>query len=128
MMIKVIPRTIDRKWGWVLVYDVYSDDVLVAIIDGGHYDLTHKPNISVAYDSDGDMYYEHTNGDFQKAFEMPKEVLELCKAHTPLKTWVVRDMGKTVAGPFLTQDVAYAARLSFNKWASVERIEFSHKM
>lgn len=127
-MVKIVPRTIDRKWGWILVYDVYSDDVLVAIVNGGHYDLTHKPNISVVYDSDGDIYYEHTNGNFQKAFNMPKEVLELCEAHTPLKTWEVWDYGKLVAGPFLTEDEAYAARSSFSRWATVERIVFSHRM
>lgn len=96
-MIEVKERVISRKWGWISVYDIYSDGVLVAIKDGGHYDCTaRKPISSLYFSQDGNQvirdYCDHK--DFTLPFTMTEEILELCRAKVPAKTWYVSSMGK----------------------------------
>lgn len=123
-MIEIKKRLIDRKWGWLVVYDIYSDGVLVAIKNGGHYDLTAKDTHSRGIDMDGDTYIiTHENRSHTLPFEMTAEIQALCEAKEPLKAWMVFSLGNKAKGPFLTQAEAYAAKES--RWDKVEKIIYS---
>lgn len=127
MKIEIKERLIDRKWGWIKVYDIYSDGILVAIKDGGHYDCTAKETLSKSIDIDGDISFSGSrNCDFTCPFKMTDEIIKLCEEKIPLKTYIVRWADKT-DGPFLTKEEAEASPLYELRWSKISQIIYSIK-
>ena len=104
-MIEVKKKTFDRKWGFLVSYDVFVDGVHVARVPGGHLDCTAKVQSNgVQYDSDGDSFRTFYNpGDCIKEFRMTPEIKELCEKKQPCLLYEVTGVMGTF-GPYNYED------------------------
>lgn len=68
-------KTFQRKWGEVYSYDIFSETgILVARVNGGHFDATAKDLHMRSFDSDGDVYYTSINrSDYKLPFHLSEK-------------------------------------------------------
>lgn len=119
-MVEIKKHIIDRKWGGIKVYDVYSDKVHVARVEGGIFDcVSHSSeHSSVTYDRDGDVsYYDPVTVHNECVeFRMTPQIMELCEKKEPCLLWEVYDVySQKVKGCYPTSEEAYLHKERFDK-------------
>lgn len=107
--IEIKSREIPRNWGYLKVFDVYVNDVRVAVVDGGHVDLKSPTRLlSVSWDADGNPIYNASDGDYSAPFTMSNVIKDLIEKGEEARLYYVYGPGSVTptSGPYLTWDEA----------------------